>query len=198
MNKLFAEETLTDYTALLSEPVYAPGGGSAGALAGALSAALANMARSLGGTGELQTGERLRQQLLAMVDGDSAAFAPVTAAWALPKNDPRRPAALESARRKAAKAPLELLELCAQCAVLCRKLADEVNTQLLSDVAAAAALCRGAMFTAAVNVRANTFYMKDRSAAEALNRRTDTLLREYAAVADETFTLIYERLGRMP
>lgn len=195
MNKSYLSETLSDYTSLLSAPAYAPGGGSAGALAAALSSALAHMASSLSdleGPAEL---EELQQRFLAAVDGDAAAFAPVAEAWAIPKDDPRRPEILEAAHIKAAEAPLELLCLCGRCAALCEELCDQVGEMLLPDVAAAAALCRGAADTAAANVRANTFYMSNRAAAEALNDRAEGLRQSSDAVAAAVYARIYAHLG---
>ena len=88
----YAEKSLEQFTALLASSAPAPGGGGACALCGALAAALGSM------VGQLTVGkaryaqnesalhalgeraEKLRIELLEMIDGDEAAFAPLSQA----------------------------------------------------------------------------------------------------------------------
>ena len=64
----------------------------------------------------------------------------------------------------------------------------------VSDAATGAALCRGALCSAAVNVRSNTTYMKDRAYADDLDRRVDEKLQAYCRAADEIFGGVYAKL----
>jgi len=91
--------TLREYTQRLSSGEPTPGGGSAAALAGGLAAALAAMVARLTISRKkyaeheaemqivLDQAERLRNQLLALVDADTAAFQDFMAAYGLPKSD---------------------------------------------------------------------------------------------------------------
>ena len=194
MHESFVSLSLEDYSKALASPAFAPGGGSAAALCAALAAALLSMSRSLGCEDKaVRDSEELREALMELVDEDSAAFAPVADAWKLPADAPHRAEALEKAHAGAAALPLRLMRLCGRLIALCEEMRDKCGKNLLSDVAVSAALSRSVLCAAAVNVRANTFYMKE---AASLNREADRLLEEYAPRADRVFSDIYAHLER--
>jgi len=65
---------------------------------------------------------------------------------------------------------------------------------LVSDVGCGAVCCKAAMECAALNVYINTKTLKNRVAAEALEHRTDELLKEYGMRASEIAAAVTAQL----
>ena len=203
----YAESTIKDFAEMLASSAPAPGGGGASALCGALAAALGGMVAALtigkpkyaANEEELKAlSERaaaLRGELLGMIDGDEAAFAPLARAYALPKDAPGRAEILEDSLKGAAAAPLRIASLCCEVVALCERFAALGSRLVLSDAATGAALARGALQGALLNVKVNTALMRDRDAAEELNGRCDQMWKEYAARADAVCASVSGVLG---
>src|SRR2546422_8398475 len=110
------------------------GGGSAAALAGALAGALVAMVARLtvgrkayasvqGRAAEiLAEADALRAQLRRLVDDDAAAYAKASAAYRLPKDDPRRTRAADAALVGAAQTPLAMARGAARLVGLAREI----------------------------------------------------------------------------
>ena len=197
--------TLARFTEALGSKAPTPGGGGASALAGALGAALGAM------VGELTLGKpkyaavedemrtltarakALSEALLDLAEADADAFLPLSRAYAIPKDDPGRVAEMERCLRLAAEPPLEMVRLCCEAIELLEGFAAMGSALAVSDAAAGAALCRGALFSAAVNVKVNTKPMTDRTYADAINGEVDRLTEEYGARAEKVYGDIYGR-----
>ena len=191
--------SVTEFTELLASPAPVPGGGGASALVASIAAALGDM------VGELTVGKKkfadvepqlralmaraqdLRFRLLQCVEKDAEAFEPLSRAYAIPKDDPSRDAVMERCLRTAAEAPLEIFDLCCKVIELQQEFAEKGSRLVASDAATGAALCAGALYGAAVNVKVNTKLMRDRSYAEAINAHIDEDLDRYRALAGEIF-----------
>ena len=105
----YADKTVTVFTEELASPAPTPGGGGASALIGAIGVGLADM------VGELTVGKKkyadveeeikalmaeaqeIRREFLRLIDADAEAFAPLAAAYGIPKDDPNRAAIMEEA-----------------------------------------------------------------------------------------------------
>ncbi len=197
--------TLAQFTGDLASKKAVPGGGGGAALAGALGAALGSM------VGELTLGKPryaavqeqmadltarakdLSRRLLALVDADAQAFLPLSRAYAIPKDDPGRAEEMERCLRLAAEPPMEMVRLCCQAIELMEGFARMGSVLAVSDAAAGAALCRGALYGAAVNVKVNTKAMADRACADALNDEVDRLTKAYGQRAETVYSEIYGR-----
>ena len=198
--------TIDEFVAALASSAPTPGGGGAAALCGALGAALGAMVGFLTvGKAKyaavepeikelMEKSERIRAKLVELVDGDAEAFAPLAAAYALPKDMPGRDETMEKCLREAAAVPMEILELSCEAAGLMRGFADMGSTLAISDAGCGAALCRSAMCAAALNVRVITRLMRDREYAESLNSRVDALLNDKRQIAEEIYEDVYRRL----
>ena len=98
MNENLTEKSCMDFCAALASSAPVPGGGGAAALAGALAAALCAMAARLTASkpafadraGELNgliaRADALRGALLRLIDADAEGFAPLSKAYAIPKD----------------------------------------------------------------------------------------------------------------
>ncbi|MCD8323164.1 MAG: cyclodeaminase/cyclohydrolase family protein, partial [Oscillospiraceae bacterium] len=171
----------------------------AGALGAALGAMVGNLTlgkkKYAAVEGEIsaltEQAQALSRRLLALAEEDAAAFLPLSRAYAIPRDDPRREEVMETCLRRAAEPPMEILRCCCQTVELLEGFAQKGSALAISDVACGAALCRGAMESAAMNVRVNTRSMGDRTAAEALEREGSALLGEYVPRAQRIFDHIY-------
>lgn len=145
----------------------APGGGSAAALAGALGGALVAMvARLTAGrkayaavaervVAILAEAEALRAQLRRLVDDDAQAYAKVSEAYKLPKEDPGRAARVDAALAGAAETPLALARGAVRLIALASEIARIGNKNAGSDARVAGWLAEAALKGALENVRAN-------------------------------------------
>ncbi len=202
---LMSDMTLAQFTEVLGSKAPIPGGGGAAALAGALGAALGAM------VGELTLGKPkyaaveeqmadltakakdLSKKLLALIDGDAEAFLPLSRAYAIPKYVTGREEELERCTLLAAQPPMEMARLVCEAIELMEGFAAMGSVLAVSDAAAGAALCKGALYAAAVNVKVNTKSMTDRAYADEMNGELDRLLAEYGPRAGKVFEDIYGR-----
>lgn len=198
-------KSVTEFTEALASKAAVPGGGGASALVGAIGIALGDM------VGELTVGKKkyadveedvralmaraqeLRVRLLSCVNRDAEAFAPLSRAYGIPKDDPTRDEVMEKCLRDAAAAPLEILDLCCEAIELQREFAAKGSVLAVSDAATGVVFCWSAMYGAAVNVKVNTKSMKDREYAETINAHVDAQMAKYRPVAEKVYQDVYGR-----
>ena len=201
------EKNVDKFLAELASSAPTPGGGGAAALCGALGIALGNM------VGNLTQGkkkyadvqediaalnsraEALRADFAALIDADAEAFAPLSRAYGIPKDDPARAEIMEAALKRAAEPPLAIMRKCAEALELVKEYTAKGSALAISDAGCAAALCGAALQAAALNVRINTKSMKNRAAAEEIDAETDELLQKYSTIAQEIYKRVYGRLS---
>jgi formiminotetrahydrofolate cyclodeaminase len=182
------ELSLREFLATLSDDSPAPGGGSASALAGALCAALCVMVARLTLGREKYRGaweemERLRDQadslssrLLKLVEEDSAAYKKVVASMRIPKGEPGREDAIQSANKEAARVPMETLRAAAGLVDLVKTALVRGNPNCFTDAGVSLHLLRAAAYGAAYNVKINLPGIKDRDFKTGLASETSELL----------------------
>lgn len=204
------EKSCGQFLAELAGKAPTPGGGGASALVGAAGVALGNMVGSLT-TGKkkyaaVEAGiqalnaraETLRGELEALVQADAEAFAPLAAAYGLPKDTPEqaahKSAVLEKALDAACAVPLQIMEKCAEGIALAEEYAAKGSVMAVSDAGCAAVLCKAALQAASLNVFINTKLMADRDHAAALDAKADSLLNEFVPRADAVFASVMQKL----
>lgn len=199
------DRPLSQFTENLASREAVPGGGGASAAAASLAAALGAMVGNLTigkkkyADVEYEMIERTEQaqvlskQLLRLVDEDAEAFLPLSRAYSLPADTPGRDDLMEACLRRAADAPMRMLRLCCQTVELLEVFGAKGSALAISDAAVGAALCRGALQGALVNIRVNTRLMKRRDYADELNREADSLAAEYGERAEALYKTICGR-----
>lgn len=203
---MLADRTIKEFVDELASNAPVPGGGGAAALVGAVGIALGDM------VGELTTGKKkyadveediqrlmaeaksVKDEFVRLIDADAEAFAPLAAAYGIPKDQPGRDEIMEEALRNGAAVPMDIMRTCGRAIDLIRDFAEKGSRLAISDAGCAAACCKAALDSASLNVFINTRSMKDREYAEALNEEADALLAKYNALADEVFGLVAGRL----
>jgi glutamate formiminotransferase/formiminotetrahydrofolate cyclodeaminase len=190
----FCNETLSDSPA--------PGGGSVAALMGALGISLGGMVANLsagkrGWDDKLKyfsdwavKAQQLKDELLFLVDEDTAAFKKVIDAFALPKESAEekaaRSAAIESATKYAAEVPLKVMETASKSYQLLSEMVEKGNPNSISDVGVGALATRACVEGAALNVRINLGQLKD----EKFNSALVAKVRKIRADSDAQFKKI--------
>lgn len=204
------ERTCSQFLAELASKAPTPGGGGTAALVGAAGVALGNM------VGNLTTGkkkyaaveekiqalnakaETLRKELEALVQEDAEAFAPLAAAYGLPKDTPEQAAdkerVMETALTRAALVPIKIMQKCLEGITLAYSYAVDGSTMAISDAGCAAVLCKAALQSASLNVFVNTKLMTNREFATALEHTAEQLLDAGTSYADEAFHYVNEKL----
>lgn len=193
---MLTEKTCRDFTAALAANQPVPGGGGASAMVGALAAALCAMAgnytvgkKKYADVEEdvremLTECEELRLRLLNLVEADADAFEPLSKAYSIPKDDPEREDKLEEATLNAIKAPLAMMDACADVIELLDEMLEKCNHMMISDVACGAILAGAAMKAASLNVYVNTRTLRDRLKASEYEMTADRLLEDYLPMAE--------------
>ncbi|MCR4671048.1 MAG: cyclodeaminase/cyclohydrolase family protein [Saccharofermentans sp.] len=196
------ELKIEEFVDVLNSAEPTPGGGGASALAGALSAALCGMVAHLT-TGKkkyaeyqgeidkiLEETKALCVRMEDLIAEDAKAFAPLAAAYGIPKEDPDRAKILEDALVNAAEAPYKIVEAAGDVRDIVVRLADIGSRLAISDVGVAAALCSATAKGAAMNVYINTKLMADRDKADKMNEDTKALVSSVCSDCDA----VYDRI----
>ena len=188
----FARETASESPA--------PGGGSISAYMGALASALGTMVANLSAhkrgwddrwkefSDVAEAGQLLMQELLDLVDEDTAAFDRIMACFGMPKGTEEekaaRAAAIEEATLYAASVPLKTMEASLKTMPLALEMARKGNPASASDAGVAALAARAACRGAELNVRINASGLKDKTPAQPLIERAAKILLEAEAMEE--------------
>jgi len=192
----FCNETLSDSPA--------PGGGSVAALMGALGVSLGGMVANLsagkrGWDDKLNyfsdwavKAQQLKDELLFLVDEDTAAFNKVMDAFALPKESAEekaaRSAAVQAANKYAAEIPLRVMETAFKAYQILSEMADKGNPASISDVGVGLLAVRACISGAALNVRINLAGLKDEKSKSTLQEK----VRKISAASESEFKTIIQ------
>ena len=179
----FAEETASESPA--------PGGGSISAYMGALAAALGTMVANLSShkagwddrweyfSNWADNGMAVMNELLYLVDEDTAAFNKIMDVFGMPKGTEEEKAAraeaMEVATLYATQVPLRTMKAAYKAFDVVRAMAEEGNPNSVSDVGVGALAARSAVMGACLNVKINAAGLKDRAMAEALVKEAEEI-----------------------
>ena len=190
----------------------APGGGSISAYMGALGAALSAMVANLsahkrGWDGRweefslvAEQGQSLLQELLDLVDEDTAAFDKIMECFSMPKNSEEekaaRAAAIEAATLDATRVPLRTMEASLKALPLALEMARKGNPASASDAGVAAIAALAAVRGAHLNVRINAQSLKNQEPARPLLERAAEIENEARALESEVLSAVNSSIGQ--
>ena len=199
----FCNETLRDSPA--------PGGGSVAALMGALGVSLGGMVANLsagkrGWDDKLHyfsnwavKAQQLKDELLLLVDEDTAAFNKVRDAFALPKDSAEektaRSAAIQAANKHAAEIPLRVMQTACKSYEILTEMANKGNPASISDVGVGLLAVRACIGGAAMNVRINLAALKDEKSKSTLLKELQQIGAESDSRFKEINDVVEEKLG---
>jgi len=200
----YTKESCREFVKVLASDAPAPGGGGASALVAAIGTALGNM------VGSLTVGKKkyadveeliratmakcdaLQNELLDQVPADAEGFIPLSKAYGIPKDDPKRAEVLEAATVTACRVPMKIMELCCEALDCVRVFADKGSRLAVSDAGCGAVIVKAALQAASLNVFINTKTLQDRQLAREMNARCLGMLDKYGALADDIFNTVKE------
>ena len=190
----------------------APGGGSISAYMGALGAALGTMVANLSAhkrgwddrweefSRVAEEGQQVMNELLALVDEDTAAFNKIMAVFAMPKTTPEEKAAraeaMEAATLYATQVPLRTMQTAIRAFPVLKAMAEKGNPASASDAGVGALAARAAVRGADMNVRINAAGLKNRDRAEALIAQAAELVRQAETAENEVLALVNANINR--
>lgn len=201
MDKQFIEE--------LASAAPTPGGGAACAYVGVLATCLTSMVGNLTVGKEryrnveeearqkLVQLEGIRDRLANLVRADEEAFAPLAAAYRMPRGTDEeralREAAVQEALYGASEVPLEVMETILEALGVAKFFAYNGNRSALSDIGAAATFARAAAHGVRMTVVANISSMKDEQRERIYKQRMDSLLADIDQQSEfvESYVLDY-------
>ena len=199
----FCNETLSDSPA--------PGGGSVAALMGSLGASLGGMVANLSAAKrgwEDKVGyfsdwavkaQQLKEELLFLVDEDTAAFNKVMAAFGLSKESAEekaaRSAAIQLANKYAAEIPLRVMEIAFKSYDLLAEMAEKGNPASISDIGVGLLATRACIEGAAMNVRINLAGLKDKESKSTLLKKVQQISTESASRFEEINQIVEDKLS---
>jgi len=190
----------------------APGGGSISAYMGALGAALGTMVANLSShkrgwddrweefSRVAEEGQKVMNELLALVDEDTASFNRIMAVFAMPKGTPEEKAAraeaMEAATLYATEVPLRTMKAAMRAMPVIRAMAEKGNPASASDAGVGALAARAAVRGADMNVRINAAGLKNREVAERLIAEAAALVQQAEQAETEILTFVNNNINR--
>jgi formiminotetrahydrofolate cyclodeaminase len=202
----FTEKSCVEFVDVLASKSAVPGGGGASALVGAIGTALGSMVGNLT-VGKkkyadveadvyviLDKAAKLQSRLLKLVEEDAVAFEPLSKAYGIPKDDPKRATVMENALKVACSVPMDIMRVCCAAIDLHAELSEKGSMLALSDVGVGVICCKSALMGASLNVFINTKSMTDRAYAADIEQETDEMLNKYCTLADKIYASVVGRL----
>jgi len=194
----FANETASESPA--------PGGGSISAYMGALGAALGTMVANLSShkpgwderweefSDYAVQGQKLKEELLWLVDEDTHSFNLIMNAMGLPKGTEEEKVARKKAMEEATKYAIEIPFRTVQCAfevfALCEAMIEKGNPNSVTDAGVGVLCAKAAVTGAYLNVRINAAGLEDKIFAEEMVKKA----KEYVEKAVETEMRLLKRV----
>ncbi len=188
----------------------APGGGSVSALLSALGVSLARM------VGHLSVGKKkflkldqeiqdtfnnhlahlliIKDELSELIDKDTEAFNLIMQAYQLPKDDPKRPHAIEDATLEAIKVPYRVAQISYQALEMLSYILAYGNKQTISDLGVSTLSLSSGIEGALMNVLINIPGLSDEKQVDLYRQEAKTILKDTEAIKTNILNLVYEQL----
>ena len=201
--RTFANETASESVA--------PGGGSISAYAGALGISLATMVANLSshkrGWDErwkefsdwAEKGQRLKDELLHLVDEDTEAFNHIMQAFGMPKGSPEekaaRSAAIQEATKYAIEIPFRVMQLSLESMHVAKAMAETGNPNSVTDAGVGGLCARTAVIGAHMNVLTNAAGLKDKDFLDRILPEAQRMTNEAEALEQEIRAIVIRNIG---
>ena len=201
-------EAFTNETASESP---APGGGSVSAYIAALGVALGTMVANLSshkpGWDEqwevfsqwAEKGQKIKDELLFLVDEDTRAFNKIMDAFGLPKGNDQEKAfraqAIQEATKYAIEVPFRTMQAAFRSFEIIRAMVDAGNPNSVTDAGVGALCVRSAILGAYLNVKVNGAGFKDKVFLDAIMLRADDLVKQARAMEEEIIQQVDHKIG---
>lgn len=199
----FADETASESPA--------PGGGSISAYVGSLGISLATMVANLSSHKKgwddqweefsqwAEKGQHLKDQLVRLVDEDTAAFNKIMTAFGLPKGTDEekknRTQAIQDATKYAIEIPFKVMELSYASMDIIKAMVEQGNPNSVTDAGVGALCARAAVIGAYMNVRINAGGYNDKTFVNEIIAKGKTIEQNTLAKEAEILKMVNEKIG---
>ncbi len=200
--KDFANETASESPA--------PGGGSVAAYIGALGISLATMVANLSShkagwddrwkefSDWAEKGQKIKDELLYLVDEDTRAFNRIMDAFSLPKGTDEekagRTAAIQEATKYAIDIPFRTMKRAFESMEIIRAMAETGNPNSVSDAGVGALCARSAVIGAYLNVKINASGLKDKDYLDSLLKEADEIVEKTKIAEEEILEIVNKKI----
>lgn len=209
-DKLLKDKSVEEFVFSTASESPAPGGGSVSACIGALGAALGTMVANLSAhkrgwddhweefSDWAVKGKKCQEELISLIDQDTAAFNAVLDAYSLPDSTEKekfiRSERISNALKDAITVPFRVMEVATEAMEVVRAMAENGNPNSITDAGVGALALKTCVNGAFLNVKINVPSLKDSSfTTDIINK--GTLLQEKAEKAEKEILALVE--GRL-
>jgi glutamate formiminotransferase/formiminotetrahydrofolate cyclodeaminase len=195
----FANETASESPA--------PGGGSIAAYMGSLGISLATMVANLSAhkkgwdkrwkefSAWAEKGQKIKDELLYLVDEDTNAFNKIMEAFSLPKSSEQevkfRSEAIQNATKYATEVPLRTMILAYSSFPIIKAMAEIGNPNSISDAGVGALCARSAVIGAYMNVRINAAELKDEAFKKEILAKAEKIKNDAIKEEEAILKIVY-------
>ncbi len=195
----FANETASESPA--------PGGGSIAAYMGSLGISLATMVANLSShkkgwdqrwkefSAWAEKGQKIKDELLYLVDEDTNAFNKIMEAFSLPKSSEQevkfRSEAIQNATKFATEVPLKTMILAYSSFPIIKAMAEIGNPNSISDAGVGALCARSAVIGAYMNVRINAAELKDEAFKKEILAKAEKIKNDAIKEEEAILKIVY-------
>ena len=199
----FADETASESPA--------PGGGSISAYVGSLGISLATMVANLSShkkgwddrweefSNWAEKGQKIKNELLRLVDADTAAFNKIMTAFSFPKSTDEekklRTDAIQSATKFAIEVPFKVMQLSYDSLEVIKAMAEIGNPNSVSDAGVGALCARSAVMGAFMNVRINASGFNDKTFVNDILAKGKEIEQKTIATEAAILKIVDEKIG---
>ena len=203
--------TLVDFADETASESPAPGGGSISAYIGALGVSLATMVANLSshkkGWDErweefslwAEKGQYFKDELMKLVDADTAAFNKIMMAFSLPKTTEdekiNRKQAIQEATKFAIDIPFKVMQLSYDSLALIKAMAEVGNPNSVSDAGVGALCARSAVMGAFMNVRINASGFDDKAVVNDIIAKGKEIEEKTIALESAILKIVNDKIG---
>ncbi len=212
-SKQLVDLSCSDFADITASESTAPGGGSIAAYTGALGAALATMVANVSANKKgwedkwqyfsdwAEKGQKLKAELLHLVDEDTRAFAAIMDAFKLPKSTETeialRKEAIEKASVYATQVPLRTMQVAYPILEIAGEMIVNGNQNTLSDGAAGVLCNKTAVQAAYYNVMINAKGLANQVLAKQLSEEAKLILQKNQKEADRLLEIVEQGIGNL-
>ncbi len=202
---------LVDFANETASESPAPGGGSISAYMAALGVSLATMVANLSAhkpgwderweefSNWAVKGEALKNDLLKLVDEDTAAFNKIMAAFSLPKGTEEekksRTQAIQDATKYAIEVPFKVMELSFAAMEICKAMCADGNPNSVTDAGVGALCARSAVMGAFLNVRINASGLTDKAYTAAIIEKGKIIEQKTLEAESAILKIVHEKIN---
>jgi glutamate formiminotransferase/formiminotetrahydrofolate cyclodeaminase len=211
-DKQLVSMTATGFANETASESPAPGGGSVSAYMGALGVSLATMVANLSShkagwderweefSAWAEKGQKLKDELLYLVDEDTRAFNKIMDAFSLPKSNDeeknRRSAAIQEATRYAIEVPFRTMQKAFESFEIIAAMVECGNPNSVTDAGVGALCVRSAVIGAYLNVKVNGAGFKDKSYLDRIMQGADTLVMKAKTAEEEILAAVELKISK--